>query len=176
MGLDTQIYRGIGTAGVGGSFGFMQFVGKGYFVSDGAFERSTDTTVFNILPLSLVAFYRFDYLVDLINLPIVPYLRGGLAYHVWWVTNGVGEISRISQGSGEDIVGRGGKLGVTGTAGVSLLLNFFEPAAAASLHEAWGIRGTYIFAEIVTTQVDDFGGEGFDLSDQTYNLGMYIEF
>jgi hypothetical protein len=177
IGIDMQLFRGFGTAGIGGSFGFMQFVGRAFYANSD--ERSADTTVFNLMPLSLTAFYRFDYLADAANIPFVPYLRGGLAYHLWWVTNGVGDVARYrgsDPNSGDDdLVARGGKFGFTGTVGMSFLLNVLEPDAALALFDSTSIRGTYLFAEYQVNKVDGFGGEGFDFSDSTWNLGLYLE-
>ncbi|MCC7381772.1 MAG: hypothetical protein IT384_08075 [Deltaproteobacteria bacterium] len=176
LGVDLQLYRGVGTAGVGGSFGFMQFVGRGYFIGG---ERSQETTVFNLLPLELTLFYRFDWLADAANVPLVPYARAGLAYTVWWNTAGSGDISRWNGADAaskdDDVVGRGGKLGYTGTVGLAILLNVIEPNTALQLYESTGIRGTYLFAELTAAQVDGFGGEGFDLSDQTWSIGISVE-
>ncbi len=176
LALDFQLVRSFGTFGVGGSFGFMQFVGRSLVPDQTNPEKNTDlarsrdTTVFNILPLNFVAFYRFDWLVDHTPVPFVPYVRGGLAYHIWWATTGTGKFSRV-----DGTKARGGKWGWTGTVGLSFYLNAIEPRAAANLFEATGIRGTYIFGEYQTSKVDDFGGQGFDLSDSTWNIGLYLE-
>ncbi len=171
LGADLQLLRGVGTLGIGGSFGFMQFVGRGLF-ADGS--RSTDTSVLNILPLELTAFYRFDLLEDRAGIPIIPYVRGGLAYHVWWVTNGTGEIASVTDG-GQELEARGGKLGFTASVGAALLLNFLEPGTARSLYESTGFRGTYLFGQLDVMEVDGFGGDGFDLSDLTWSVGLSFE-
>lgn len=172
LGGDLQLLRGVGTLGIGASFGFMQFVGRGLFV-DGT--RSTDTSVLNVMPLELTAFYRFDLLEDRVGIPIVPYVRGGLAYHVWWVTNGTGEIARAAGAAGDDLVARGGKLGLTASLGAALLLNVLEPNTARSLYETTGFRGTYLFGQLDILEVDGFGGDGFDLSDLTWSVGLSFE-
>jgi hypothetical protein len=176
LAFDLQILRGYGTAGVGASFGFMQWVGKGVF---GLTESpSIDTTVLNILPVTGVLFYRFDWLADHHPIPLVPYVRGGLAYYFWWATTGTGDISRYEGADpspADDQRGRGGKIGVTGTVGLALMLNHLEPSAAHALYANTGIRGTYLFGEIQASKVDGFGGSGFDFSDLTWNLGMYVE-
>lgn len=175
LGADWQFFRSFGTAGIGGSFGFMQYVGKGLYAETG--ERSADTTVFNMLPLTLTAFYRFDVLADRFSVPLVPYLRGGLVYQIWWVTNGRGEISLFEPGGGaEPTEGRGGKLGLTGTLGIALLLNTIDSKSAAALYESAGIRGTYLFFEVEAQEVDGFGAAGFDFSDTSWNVGVYFEF
>ena len=155
----------------------MQFTGKGVFgLSD---ARSLDTTVFNILPLTAVLFYRFDWIADRTPVPLVPYVRGGLAYTIWWVTTANNKVSRYEgadpDSSDDDIAGRGGKFGVTGTVGVAIMLNHLEPKAARALYNTTGIRGTYIFGELTGSKVDGFGGDGFDFSDYAWNVGLYIE-
>jgi hypothetical protein len=178
LAFDLQLFRAFGTAGVGGSFGFMQWVGKGVF-GENLSTKSRDTTVFNILPLTLVGFYRFDWLADNSPVPLVPYVRGGLAYYIWWVTNSNGHVSRLrgdTSTSEDDLLGRGGKFGVTGTAGIALMLNHLEPNAAVSLYNATGIRGSYLFVEVEAAKVDGFGGDGFDLSEVNWALGIYLEF
>lgn len=173
VGMEFQLYRGFGSLGVGGNFGFMQFVGKSFFGSTS--ERSSDTTVFNLLPLKLLAVYRFDWLIEHTPIPLVPYARGGLAYYLWWATTGTGDISRVPVAGQDDVIGRGGKLGLAGSVGLSLMLNFIDPHSARNLQSSTGIRGTYLFAELEGAQVDGFGASGFDLSDFTWNLGIFLE-
>lgn len=174
LGAEVQVYRGLGTVALGGSFGFMQWVGRA-FVSRTGERASNDTTVFNLLPLTLTLGYRFDWLVDHTFIPFVPYVRGGLAYYVWWSTNGRGEISRVENPQGNDFIARGGRLGFTGSLGVAFLLNVLEPRAARALFDATNVRGTYFFAEVTSAQVDGFGSAGFDLSDATWSLGLFLE-
>jgi hypothetical protein len=176
FGAEVQLYRGVGTLGVGGSIGYLRFSGKGLFSEGG--EASQDSTGLNVLPLTLVAVYRFDYLAEHTWFPLVPYVKGGLAYSVWWATNGKGNVSRVEGGApdGGDLVARGGKFGLTGTLGLSLLLNTLEPKAAHSLFNATSIRGTYLFAELQADKVDSFSDEGFDLSDVTWYAGLMLEF
>ena len=172
LGMELQVYRGVGTVAVGGSFGFMQWVGRSINQNN---ELTTDTTVFNLLPLTLTVAYRFDWLADHTLVPLVPYVRGGLAYSIWWTTNGRGDISRVPNPDGDPFVGRGGTLGVTGSIGLAFLLNVIDSRAAHALFEATNIRGTYIFAELTSAKVDGFGGDGFDLSDATWSLGLFLE-
>ncbi|MFO0724511.1 MAG: MXAN_2562 family outer membrane beta-barrel protein [Myxococcota bacterium] len=174
VGLDLQLFRKVGTAGVGFGFGFMQFVGRGYFKTSGT--RSLDTSVLNLAPLELTLFYRFDWLSDKTGIPLVPYARGGLVYDLWWVTNGTGDIARVTGATAaDDVIARGGKFGATGKVGVAILLNFLEPEAARNLNETTGIRGTYVFGELSVSSVNGFGGSGFDFSDRTWSVGVYLE-
>jgi hypothetical protein len=176
IGFDVELFRSFGTAGLGGSFGFVQYLGKGIYAASGT--QAPDTTVFNLVPLALTAFYRFDLFAD-VGFPLVPYLRGGLAYDVWWVTIGTGAISRFVTNRNDpstDQIGRGGKLGLTGAAGLSFLLNSLEPHSARNLYESTGIRAVYLFGEFSASDVNGFGKSGFDFSSQTWNVGAYFEF
>lgn len=177
VGAEFQVFKGFGTVAIGGTFGYMGFSGNGILAEEGL--ASVDETSLKILPMSLVAIYRFDLVADRLSwFPLVPYVKGGLAYHVWWATNGLGEITRIegAGADGGDLIGRGGKLGFTGTLGLSFLLNKIEPRTANTLFDATGVRGTYLFAEVEANQVDGFGSDGFDFSDVTWNAGLFLEF
>lgn len=177
VGVDLQLFRDFGTAGIGGTFGFMQFVGRAYFPDSGAVTQ--DTTVFNLMPLTLTAFYRFDYLADRTAIPFVPYARGGLAYDIWWITNGRGHVSRWrgddTSSLADDKQGKGGKFGLSATFGMAILLNVFERSASRGLFESTSIRGTYFFVEYQIDKVNGFPSKGFDLSDNTWNMGVYVE-
>lgn len=175
LGSELQLYRGFGTAGVGGSIGYQGFSGNGL---NEDLTASADSTRLRLLPLTLTGNYRFDYLADHSWFPLVPYVKAGLAYTLWWSTNGRGDISRIEGAGpdGSDLIARGGKFGLTGTLGVSLLLNALEPHAATALYNSTNIRGTYLYAEVEATQADGFSDQGFDLSDLAWNLGLMLEF
>lgn len=178
FGSELQIFRGFGTLGVYGSAGFARFTGRSLSAgNDGtgdASDRSSDSNTFNVVPLTGQLFYRMDFLATEFGFPIIPYVRGGLAYTFWWNRNALGEISRVEDGDRE-FVGQGGKFGYTGTVGVSLLLNWVDRAAAVDLHNTTGVRGTYIFAERTESVVDGFGQDGLDLSDGFFSFGLFME-
>ena len=178
LGLDLQVFRGFGTVTVGGTVGFLQYTGKALFAKDAETDGgavSSDTNVFNLVPMTLVVGYRFDYLADLTWIPLVPYAKGGLAYYIWWATDGVGNLQRQTNDDGDRLTARGGTFGVTGTLGLAFMLNKIEPRVAQSLFANTGIRGTYVFVEMTGSNVDDFGGDGFDLSDFNWSIGLYME-
>ena len=54
--------------------------------------RSSDQTALNVLPFALEAVYRFDVLTRW-RIPIVPYLKGGVAYYLWWIESGSGRVN-----------------------------------------------------------------------------------
>ncbi len=176
LGVDLQVLRGFGTVTVGGTVGFLQYSGKGLFGKGSRVpgSPSDDDNDFNLVPLTLQLGYRFDVLADRTWIPLVPYARGGLAYYIWWATNGVGELQRRDQEEDRQTA-RGGTFGLTGTLGIAFMLNKIEPRVAQSLFANTGIRGTYVFVEMTTSEVDDFGGDSFDLSDFNWSVGLYME-
>jgi hypothetical protein len=155
-----------------GSVGFARWQGSG--LDEDRIPTADDTTL-NIIPLTLQAGYRADFIVKYTPVPLVPYVRGGLAYYIYWVTDGNGELGRVENPDGDDFVGQGGKFGVVGTAGVALLLNFFDVRSTRSLYNSTGIRGTYLFFEGMIADVNGFGQEGFDFSDLSWNAGLSME-
>ncbi len=176
FGLDLQLYRGFGTVTAGGTVGFLRYSGFGLFGEGSGMEGdvSSDENELSIVPMTAVVGYRFDWLADNTWFPFVPYAEGGLAYYVWWATNGVGNLQRRTV-DGERQEARGGTLGYTGTLGLAFMLNKLDTKAAKTLFSNTGIRGTYVFFEVTSSQVDDFGGDGFDLSDFNWSVGLYME-
>jgi len=169
----------------------MQFVGRGLGVKaegDSLADRtaadarrtlveSSDTTVLHIAPLTLTAFYRFHLLRDELSVPIVPYVRGGLAYTIWAVGRGDGGLSTGQPTVGADEkTGIGGKAGLTATGGLAITLDSIDPKSARRLYVASGIRSTSVFVEYYFAWVDGFGSDGFDFSEDSWNAGLYLEF
>jgi hypothetical protein len=191
LGVDLILFDAFGEAGVGTSLGFMQFVGKGRIIQEGVSIASQDTTVFNILPLTAEVFYRLTYFNDEFGIPLSPYLRGGLAYYLWWNTNDAGETDLFypKGETTEPVKAEGGKYGYTASVGVALELNAFEPSSAQRLEHTTGISSSSLFIEYETTSVNNFGGDGFDLSNTNveaadgttdsfneWRVGLYLEF
>ncbi|MEM1024161.1 MAG: MXAN_2562 family outer membrane beta-barrel protein [Myxococcota bacterium] len=175
FGSELQLLRTkFGTFGTYGSIGFVRWQGNALTPGVEPPQQENDTTALNLIPLTDQLFYRADFIVDRTPIPLVPYLRGGLAYDLYWTTDGSGDISEVQEG-GETFRGLGGKFGFTGTVGLMLYLNFIDPNAARDLYNTTRIRGTYIFGELIYSQVDGFGQRGFDFSDGTWNLGLYLE-
>jgi hypothetical protein len=173
--LDYQIWRGFGALTIGGSFGFVQFVGKGR-TQDGSV--ASDTTVFNLVPLRLTLGYHFTKLIDWFHLPVVPYIQGGLSYYIWWVTDGVGDTASWTDPvTGSSSEGAGGIFGLHFGGGLKLLLDWLDQEAAAGLENDIGVINTFLFAEYDVSWVDGFGADNrFDVSDSTFMFGLMFEF
>lgn len=166
--IDVELWRGFGTAGIGGSTGFVQHLGKGLFKNG---ERSNDTTAFNVMPCALSLVYRFDYLQYKLGLPVVPFAKAGFAYYFWWITDAEGETS-----SAKGFNGKGGSAGLQYQAGLQLLLDSFDEKSAMNLDVDFGVNNTYIFAEYFKAEVHDFNDHSLVLSDVSFMAGIMMEF
>ena len=139
-----------------------------------------DTTSLNIIPLELTINYRFDLLARRWHIPIVPYVKVGLAYYVWWIENGGGFLSianyRNAAGKVTD-TGWGGTLGWVLNPGGMFLLDVLDPTAAHTLDSELGINHTYLFCELHYADITGFGASNkMNLSDVTLNAGLGFQF
>lgn len=140
--------------------------------------RSSDTTTLNIFPLTLQLVYRFDVLAERWNIPLVPYVKAGLAYYVWFMQKGDGNFARgLDSGDQGDARGYGGVPGFVVHPGLALLLDVFDKRAAQTLDSELGINHTYLFAEFSYVNISGLGfKDKLVLSDATWNAGLAFEF
>jgi hypothetical protein len=183
--VDRILWRPMGQLGVGGSIGYMQKTAKawveGSMPGDPERMRSPgDENTFRLIPLALTATYRFTYLDDEFGVPLVPYVRGGLAYYIWWVrtngkTAGACWDGTHTQGCDSD-PGRGASLGFVGSIGLAIRAERIDSDAASSMKQS-GIQHAGFYGELSMAKVDGFGNE-FKLSvgDTTWFAGVNFEF
>lgn len=197
--FDWQFWHGFGSLGAGATGGYMRrtshgFVypvdGSGTVITDPATgnpipcqlpdcTRSGDQTALNLVPLALQLVYRFDVLAMRYSIPLVPYMKAGLAYYVWWIENGGGflSVAQVPSPSGSSVSGYGGTFGLVLNPGISLLLDILDPPAARALDNDLGINHTYLFFELNYAKIDGFGAANkLVLSDLTWNAGLAFEF
>ncbi|TPV95681.1 MAG: hypothetical protein B7733_08655 [Myxococcales bacterium FL481] len=141
---------------------------------DASDYRSTaDTVRFNLVPLALLVGYRFELLADRYRVPLVPYVRGGLAYGVWWSLDGSG----VVEVDDRDQRGTGGSFGWQVNLGGMLRLDFIEPDSATELDRASGINHTYVFGEYQVSRIGrGLGRTALDVGHDTWMAGLAIEF
>jgi hypothetical protein len=140
--------------------------------------RSGDQTALNIIPMSILAVYRFDYLARRWRIPFVPYFKIGLAYYFWWIENGNGSIAQFTPpGSTQSQGGWGGTFGWVMNPGGAFMLDVLDPTAAKIIDAELGINHTYLFCEFAYNKIDGFGAANkMNLSDTTLNAGLAFEF
>jgi hypothetical protein len=165
--LQRFFYQGIGSAGLSLSAGYAEKYAAALLPSG---EASAERTGFHVLPIRLRGVYRFDYPAFHWGIPLVPYLKPGLVYTPWWVNKG-GEIETVG-----DAKGQGGKLGWEVAGGVSFMLDVLEPRLARDFDSDLGINHSYLFAEYTYSKVNNFGGEGLNLSDSYWMFGLALDY
>ena len=175
--VDRFLWSGWGQFGVGLSLGYMGKSANAYIIpsdpNDPNRPRSPgDTTAFRMIPLQVTAIYRLSVLDDDYGIPIVPYVRGGLGYYVWWSTVD-GHLSTDAMVSGSSI---GASAGLVGTFGLSIRAERIDAAAARSMRES-GISHAGFYIEVNAGWVDGFGkSTKLDVGDTTYFGGAELEF
>ena len=191
--VERYLFSRFGKFGLGGHIGRARVKGdvqvaEGAMTDEqegeeGALREVPGETSFRIIPLRASLFYKYDYSAMHHNLPLVPFVRGGLDYYLWRNVDGDGELSQNAEG----VVSRGGVSGWHASFGVQLLLDFLDPATAAAFDLSWGINNSYLFGEYLLTRVDGFGRSQFDptrpnesvkinLSDEQWLFGLAFEF
>lgn len=166
---DRYLWQGLGAVGIGLSFGYAEKYGAATVEGDPDAETSVKTSL-HVYPLKLMGLYSFDYLSLEFGIPLVPYVRAGLAYVPWRSTVG-GEVEVVD---GNTMFG--GKWGLAGTAGLSFLMDVLEPRLAADFDSSVGVNNTYLFAEYNVLWANNFGGAGLDLSSSHLMFGLAFEF
>jgi hypothetical protein len=173
--LDLQLFQSFGTLAIGGVFGWYN-TSAAAFIDDSpdgttpstSAERSGSETSITLLPMSLLAVYRFDWPAVKWGVPLVPFVKFGLNYTIWW-----GSIDdRTPSVDGDEA--KGGTFGWQFNVGGALLLDVLEPSAAKTLDVELGINHTYLFFEMV--HVGSVGDSRLDVGDTTWDAGIAFEF
>ncbi len=183
--VDRFLWTGFGQFGIGGSIGYMQKTAHAFtedsMPTDSPRERSPgDENTFRLIPLALTATYRFTFLDDEYGIPLVPYIRGGLAYYIWWVrTNGATAKAcwdgTHTQGCDADKA-LGASLGVVGSIGLAIRAERIDSSAASSMRQG-GIMHAGFYGELSLAKVDGFGSDTkLAVGDRTWFAGVNFEF
>jgi hypothetical protein len=176
--FDYQIWRGFGSVGVGIAGGYYRNSANALLdnSADGtpstSEELSAGKTAITLVPLSVLAVYRFDVLAERFAIPVVPFAKFGLGYTLWWIEKSDGSLANVD---GDEAMG--GSLGLQINLGLALQLDVFEPTAAKNLDNDIGINHTYLFFEFWYQQADGFGSDKkLDVGDTTWQGGLAFEF
>jgi hypothetical protein len=178
--LDWQIFRGFGTAAIGGSVGYFRENARAYLDSgagkaiNDAEGRSADNSRLSLYPFAVLAVYRADQLWSLWDIPLVPYGKVGLNYTIWSVYDGNDRVASSPEVGGR---GRGGTAGWQAAAGVSLVLDFIDSGAARALDGETGINHTHVFFEYAKYEASGLGQDDkLHVGDTTWVTGLMFEF
>lgn len=158
----------VGTLGPGLGWGMVTMDGV-TFRSTG--EEAEQTTSLSIMPMYLDAVFRVDVLARETPVPLVPYLKAGLGYALWWTDDGIG-LSRDAN----DVAGEGASYGYQWSLGLMLLLDSLDQASARDLDTTFGVNNSYFFFEWYNSDLDGFGaGDQMQVGTNTWMLGLALE-
>jgi hypothetical protein len=181
MEVDRQLWHGFGSFAIGASLGYFSDSAKSCLPGSCAMRSAADESSINIIPFTLVGVYRFDVPALKLNIPLVPYGKFGLAYDLWWITNGAGDTANFTSPadpnckSGCDA--HGGTLGYVAAAGLALMLDWLDPGSAVSLDSELGINHTYFFFELYSVVANGLGqSHALHVGDTTWAAGLAFEF
>lgn len=173
---------GLGQLGAGGSIGFMTKSAETYVMDSlpGTDRpRTEEENTFRMVPMAATMVFRLTALDDKFRVPIIPYVRGGLAYYFWWTEAPDGGVSSVCREGGDtcdENKGRGGSLGVVGSLGLAVRAEKIDFEAASAMREG-GIQHAGFYAEVQAGKVDDFGtGNKLSVGDITWFAGVDFEF
>lgn len=173
--VERYILKRYGKFGFGGHIGIARRKGNVLAADESIADENMDLpgeTNFRVIPLRASLFYKYDYSAIHHNVPLVPFVRAGLDYHLWRVADSEGDVSSEDDGA----TSRGARSGWHASLGMQLLLDFVDPATAAAFDLSWGVNNSYLFGEYMISRVDSFGADGLDLSDEQWLFGLAFEF
>jgi len=180
--FDWEVLQLFGTLAVGASVGYWKENGRACYrvpleasgwktcTQD---DRSGDNTSLRLIPFAALLVYRMDEAAKRWGVPIVPYGKIGLNYTIWTVNNGDGNVPSSPQGGH----GQGGTPGWQAAVGLSLQLDFIDPAAAREFDSESGVNHTYAFFEMA--HIDGTGlyrSNVLRVGDNTWFAGLMFEF
>ncbi|MBI5545398.1 MAG: hypothetical protein HY901_16050 [Deltaproteobacteria bacterium] len=169
--FDFELWSPFGTFSLGLAADYATVYGHGIVALSG--EESPDLTSLKTVPIRALAVYRFDWLARELGIPLIPFGKAGLAYTIWWITNGEGSISTFQESSGKAL---GGKWGYELAGGLALELNFIDRTLSREFDQEFGVNSVTLQAQYMRVTADNFGGEGLDLTANTWMFGLGFEF
>jgi hypothetical protein len=125
--------------------------------------------------LAALLIYRLDEAAEHWKIPLVPYVKIGLNYTFWTVTNGDGNVPSYSGAGGGR--GQGGTMGWQAAVGLSLQLDFLDSGGSRTFDTESGVNHTYAFFEL--DHVDGSGlyrNDALRVGDDTWFAGLMFEF
>ena len=186
--IDRELWRDFGTLSLGLAGGYSEFYGAGFRMgSSNNLVRSQAESSFHVVPLRLLATYRFDYFVPR-HVPFVPFVRGGLDWVIYWNAMQDGQISFIPPPSNAQSLSM--TTGVEGSVGLALLLDILDPGSARDFFEDIGVAHTYLLVEYTDQLIENGPGNlvhalrtlgqpappAIDLSARFFDFGLGFQF
>jgi hypothetical protein len=183
--FDWQFFQAFGSLAVGAVIGYYNESAKAFVLdpatgqcrpdpnsTTGACLRSGDNTTLRLIPLAALLVYRWDVAAEQWKVPLVPYAKLGLNYTFWQINDGNGDVPYYQGGHGS-----GGTAGWQAAAGMSLMLDIFDPDAARGLDMETGVNHSYVFFEWNHVDASGLGmSKQLHVGDSRWVLGFMFEF
>lgn len=167
---DFQFFRipHFGSLAVGLGWNFVHY-GADSLSAANPDERIPHPTSLWIMPMYGVGVLRVDVLSRDFDIPIVPYVKGGLGVAVW-KSEDAGSLSTVN-----GLTARNIEIGPQFMVGGMLHLNFFAPQAALDMDNSTGVNHAYLFGEYLFSDLDSFD-QGMQVGASTWQVGVAIEY
>ena len=113
-------------------------------------------------------------------MPLVPYVRGGISYYLWWIKTNGDTSTACWDGTHDATCDKdkaiGATYGVQGAIGLAVRAERIDAAAATSMRQG-GIQHAGFYGELSLAKVDGFGSETkLSVGDTTWFAGVDFEF
>lgn len=192
LSFDYYFLHSVGRLGVSANVGYWRIGGFARRCIDAATQSPqscTAATVFTTsvqgdtptsltsIPLGLEVVYKADQLLQYTSVPLMPYVRVGANYHIWFAETD-GNPSRVVDNNGNEVIGHdGGTFGLQFTGGLAFNLDWFSPVAGGE-RNTFGLVGSHIFVEASYFFANGFASpdERLDMSDLTGFIGLALDF
>jgi hypothetical protein len=174
--IERQLWQRFGSIAVGVSGGYTEKYG--HAIADATGATTGEAVSLQLIPIKLLAIYRFDWLQQKYGIPLVPFAKFGLAATYWWASKG-GQLETAADGT----TGRNISWGVAGAAGLAFLLDILDPRLARDFDSGVGVNHSYLFAEFNFSEINNFGAKtpggvpsALDLSGRYVMFGLAFEY
>lgn len=155
--IDYEVFNKFGTVTLGLSGGYAErYVRR-------SVGQASESIGMRLVPIKIVAQYRFDYLLQKFQVPLVPYVKLAFVGTAWFVSKGK-NLENV-----DGLPGQGVKFGLGGSLGLALNLDFLDPRLSRDFDTTMGVNHTFLFFEYTIQEVNNFKGSqsrDFDLSSQ----------
>jgi hypothetical protein len=145
-----------GSLDIGFGLGYWQNDGVAIYKAGGVTQTGGKTSL-SVLPLTLSLGYRLDLFWRWWGVPFAPYVRGQIMDYIWWSSGQNGTSTYLTNGT--VYRASGATFGYSGTLGLALVLDFFDPTLARQMDYDVGINSTMLFFDFTKGSVNDFGSK-----------------